>query len=333
MFLKRGLKSVLSKLKINLQNLKMTLTQLSYVVAVEKYRHFATAAEKSYVTQPTLSMQIHKLEDELGVLLFDRSKTPVIPTDIGEVIVEKAKVILRDAKSIQDLANIHGDELRGTFRIGVIPTIAPYLVPMFLQGFVKKYPKIEIVFEEALTKEILNGLSDDSIDVGIIATPVEEKQIYTHDLFTEPFVGYLSESHPLLSRKKLSLDDLQRSGLWLLDEGHCFRDQAVKICKEAENTDKPTPIRFESGNLETLKKLVEQDFGMTLLPWLAIQNMNNNQMKKTIREFEKPVPSRKIRLAFSRKYLKEKMIEALKNEILSSIPQTLLTPENKMIIE
>ena len=311
----------------------MTLTQLSYIVAVEKYRHFATAAEKSYVTQPTLSMQIHKLEDELGVILFDRSKTPVIPTATGEVIVEKAKIILRDAKTIQDLANNHGDELRGTFRIGVIPTIAPYLVPMFLHDFIGKYPQIEIIFEEALTKEILNDLSNDSIDVGIIATPVEEKQIYTEDLFTEPFVGYLSASHPLLSRKKLSLDDLHRSDLWLLDEGHCFRDQAVKICKEAENADKPMPIRFESGNLETLKKLVEQDFGMTLLPWLAIQNMNDDQMEKTIREFETPTPSRKIRLAFSRKYLKENMIEALKNEINSSIPESLLIPKNKMVIE
>jgi len=310
----------------------MTLTQLSYIVAVERYRHFATAAEKSFVTQPTLSMQIHKLEEDLGVKLFDRSKSPVVPTAIGKQIVAQAKIILRDAKRIEDLANLSDDELRGTFRIGVIPTVAPYLVPMFLRRFMQKYPLVELVFEELLTKEIISGLSEDRIDVGILATPVEMKQIYIEDLFTEPFVGYLSESHPLNGKSKLTLDDLNRTNIWLLNEGHCFRDQTVRICKEVDESPKAS-IRFESGNLETLKKLVEQNFGMTLLPWLAIQNIGNTGSGASIVEFEEPVPSRKIRLAYSRKYLKKNLVQALLGEIKTAIPKSLLIPEKKIVIE
>ena len=310
----------------------MTLTQLSYIVAVERYRHFATAAEKSFVTQPTLSMQIHKLEEDLGVKLFDRSKSPVVPTSIGIQIVSQAKIILREAKRIEDLANLNEDELRGTFRIGVIPTVAPYLVPMFLRGFMQKYPLVELVFEEVLTKEIVSGLAEDRIDVGILATPVDMKQVFTEDLFTEPFVAYLSESHPLTGKTKLTLDDLNRTNIWLLNEGHCFRDQTVKICKEVEESPRAS-IRFESGNLETLKKLVEQNFGMTLLPWLAIQNISNTESKATIVEFEEPIPSRKIRLAYSRKYLKQNLVQALLDEIKGAIPEALLLPEKKIVIE
>jgi LysR family transcriptional regulator, hydrogen peroxide-inducible genes activator len=310
----------------------MTLTQLSYIVAVERYRHFATAAEKSFVTQPTLSMQIHKLEEDLGVKLFDRSKSPVVPTSIGTQIVSQAKIILREAKRIEDLANLNEDELRGTFRIGVIPTVAPYLVPMFLREFMQKYPLVELVFEEVLTKEIVSGLAEDRIDVGILATPVDMKQVFTEDLFTEPFVAYLSESHPLAGKTKLTLDDLNRTNIWLLNEGHCFRDQTVKICKEVEESPRAS-IRFESGNLETLKKLVEQNFGMTLLPWLAIQNISNTESRATIVEFEEPIPSRKIRLAYSRKYLKQNLVQALLDEIKGAIPEALLLPEKKIVIE
>ncbi|TVR18357.1 MAG: LysR family transcriptional regulator, partial [Balneolaceae bacterium] len=167
----------------------MTLTQLSYIVAVDKYRHFATAAEKSYVTQPTLSMQIHKLEDELGVTIFDRTKSPVIPTPIGEKIIAQAQVILKESRELTDIANFKEDELRGTFKVGIIPTIAPYLVPIFLRSFLEEHPNVDIVIEEVLTADLLEQLADDKLDAGIIATPVEQSFIYTEDLFVEPFVG------------------------------------------------------------------------------------------------------------------------------------------------
>ena len=310
----------------------MTLTQLKYVVAVDKYRHFATAAEKSYVTQPTLSMQIHKLEDELDATLFDRSKSPVIPTEIGKKVIEQAKVILRDSKRITDLAQYEDNELRGTFRVGVIPTIAPYLVPRFLRSFLQDYPGIEPVFEEALTGEIIRGLNNDELDAAIIATPVDKPHIYTEELYVEPFIGYLSKSHPLVEKERLTVDDLDQSNIWLLNEGHCFRDQTIKICKEAGKQSNSS-IEFRSGNLETLKKLVEQNFGMTLLPWTAIGDIDREKNSAVLKEFSDPVPSRKIRLAYSRKHLKKNIIAAFKKSICDAVPKELKSEEKRMVIE
>ena len=310
----------------------MTLTQLSYIVAVDKYRHFATAAEKSYVTQPTLSMQIHKLEDELGVTIFDRSKSPVIPTEVGEKIIEQAKTILKESKQLSDIANFKEDELRGTFKVGIIPTIAPYLVPLFLRSFVKNHPEIDLIFEELLTSELIEKLGNDQIDAGIMATPVEQSFIYTEDLYVEPFVGYLSAGYTLLDKKLLTVDDLDRTNIWLLNEGHCFRDQAVKLCKES-NKKKQAAIEFKSGNLETLKRLVEQNFGMTLLPWTAVQEFDSNCANAVIKEFEDPIPSRKVRLVFGRKHLKQTIIAAFKKSICDNIPDVLKSEEKKVLIE
>lgn len=310
----------------------MTLTQLSYIVAVDKYRHFATAAEKSYVTQPTLSMQIHKLEDELGITIFDRSKSPVIPTEVGEKIIEQAKTILKESKQLSDIANFKEDELRGTFKVGIIPTIAPYLVPLFLRSFVKNHPEIDLIFEELLTSELIEKLGNDQIDAGIMATPVEQSFIYTEDLYVEPFVGYLSAGHTLLDKKLLTVDDLDRTNIWLLNEGHCFRDQAVKLCKES-NKKKQAAIEFKSGNLETLKRLVEQNFGMTLLPWTAVQEFDSNCANAVIKEFEDPIPSRKVRLVFGRKHLKQTIIAAFKKSICDNIPDVLKSEEKKVLIE
>ncbi|WP_234570657.1 LysR substrate-binding domain-containing protein [Rhodohalobacter sp. 614A] len=310
----------------------MTLTQLSYIVAVDKYRHFATAADKSFVTQPTLSMQIHKLEDELGITIFDRSKSPVIPTEIGEKVIEQAKTILKESKQLSDIANFKEDELKGSFKVGIIPTVAPYLVPLFLRSFLKKYPQVDIIIEELLTQEVLERLGNDQLDAGIIATPTSQSFIYTEDLFVEPFVGYLSHNHPLIDKEKLSVDDLDRSNIWLLNEGHCFRDQAVKLCKES-NKRNHSRIEFKSGNLETLKRLVEQNFGMTLLPWTAIQEFDGSCVNAVIKEFEDPVPSRKLRLIFGRKHLKQTIIGAFKDSICSSIPKSLKTTEKRVLIE
>jgi len=310
----------------------MTLTQLKYIVAVDKHRHFATAAEKSFVTQPTLSMQIHKLEDELGVVLFDRSKSPVVPTEIGEKVLEQARIILQDARRITDIVQFQETSLSGTFRVGVIPTVAPYLVPRFLHSFLTDYPKVELIFEEALTNDVLDGLENDELDAGIIATPVKAAHIYTEDLYVEPFSGYVSKSHPLINKKKLSVDDLDQANIWLLNEGHCFRDQTVKICKESTRK-KNSAIEFRSGNLETLKKLVEQNYGMTLLPWTATQQFSGNSNEAAVKEFNEPVPSRKVRLAYSRKHLKQSIMQAFRNSIMNSVPEELLKTEKRMVIE
>lgn len=313
----------------------MTLTQLSYIIAVDKYRHFATAAEKTYVTQPTLSMQIHKLEDELGITIFDRSKSPVIPTEVGEKIIEQAKIVLKESKELSDIANFSETELKGTFRVGIIPTVAPYLVPLFLRDFVKDHPSVELVFEELLTNEVIEKIGADELDAGIIATPTKQSFIYSEDLFVEPFTGYLSSNHPLTGTKNLSMKDLNNTNIWLLNEGHCFRDQTIKICREAAKKKNrgAGAIEFKSGNLETLKKLVEQNFGMTLLPWTAVRNIENSCANAVIKEFEEPIPSRKVRLIFGRKHLKKNIIAAFKASICSSLPDELQSKEERLLIE
>lgn len=312
----------------------MTLTQLSYIVAVDRYRHFATAAEKSYVTQPTLSMQIHKLEEELGVTIFDRSKSPVIPTEIGEEIIEEAKKILKQSKHIEDLASLQDDELRGTFRIGIIPTIAPYLLPLFLRNFREKYPEVRLVFEEVVTDELLDLLDQDYLDIGVIATPVERGNIFEEDLYYEPFLGYVSEDHPLAKKERLSVDDLEVTNLWLLNEGHCFRDQTVKLCKKFRKDKLDNPkIEFASGNLETLKQLVEQNFGMTLLPYLAKNQIDDQCAKAHLRKFDDPVPRRKVRVVYGREYLKKNIIEAFKQELMNVLPDELKKEDEGLLVE
>lgn len=300
----------------------MTLTQLSYIVAVDKYRHFATAAQKIYITQPTLSMQIQKLEDELGVLIFDRSKSPVIPTEIGIKIVDQAKVILSGAKHIEDIASVEDNELKGSFKVGIIPTVAPYLVPLFLRKFVEENPKVDLIFEEALTSEIMEGLHDDELDVGIIAT-APSQSFHEKELFNEPFLGYVSTGHKVAMEPKLKLGDLYTENLWLLNEGHCFRDQVIKLCKKENQKLNRGNVVFESGNLETLKRLVEQDFGVTLMPYLAMDDHDTRCANGVIIEFEDPVPTRKIRLVYSREFLKNNFIDALGKTIMESIPDTL----------
>lgn len=310
----------------------MTLTQLSYIIAVDKYRHFATAADKSYVTQPTLSMQIHKLEDELGVTIFDRSKSPVVPTEVGEKIIAQAKAVLKESKQLSDIANFTDEKLSGTFRVGIIPTVAPYLVPLFLRPFVEEHPGVELIFEELLTNEVIEKLGNDELDAGIIATPTKQSFIYTEDLFVEPFVAYLSTQHPLIDEKHIIMNELESSEIWLLNEGHCFRDQTIKICREAAKK-KKNSIEFKSGNLETLKKLVEQNFGMTLLPWTAVREFDSSCANAVIKEFKDPVPSRKIRLIYGRKHLKQSVIAALKKAICDNIPEELTTTEKRVLIE
>lgn len=312
----------------------MTLTQLSYIVAVDRYRHFATAAEKSYVTQPTLSMQIHKLEDELGVTIFDRSKSPVVPTEIGEKIIAQAQEMLKQAKHIEDLASMTEDELHGTFRIGIIPTIAPYLLPLFLRNFREKYPKVRLVFEEVVTNELLDLLDQDYLDIGIIATPADRGNIFEEDLYYEPFMGYISETHPLAKKERITIDDLEGANLWLLNEGHCFRDQTVKLCKKFRKNKLDDPqIEFESGNLETLKQLVEQNFGMTLLPYLAKNQIDQQCAQAHLRYFDDPVPRRKIRVVYGREYLKQNIIKAFKKEVMDVIPDVLKEKDKGVLVE
>ncbi len=312
----------------------MTLAQLYYIVAVDNFRHFGTAASHCFVTQPTLSMQIQKLEEELGVLIFDRSKQPVVPTDIGAKILKQAKIILHESERLQNIIDSETGEFNGTLKIGIIPTIAPYLIPLFLDTFVKKYPSIELVIDEVTTKEIIRGLNKDLLDVGILALPVDIPDFVERILYYEPFVAYISKKHLLYKKEKLDVDDLSRDDLLLLKEGHCLRGHVLKLCKSSEKEwrENERKILFESGTIDTLKKLVEQNFGITLLPYLAIKDIENKEQLSLVREFNPPVPKREVGLVYSKAFLKKHLINALAEEIIKIIPKNLLEKENSLIV-
>ncbi|MBT3923952.1 MAG: hydrogen peroxide-inducible genes activator [Nitrospina sp.] len=300
----------------------MTYTQLSYLASLARNRHFGLAARECHVTQPTLSMQIHKLEEDLGVLLFDRSKKPVQPTEIGFKIIEQAEKALLEVSRIENLAHENKGEIRGEFKLGVIPTLAPYLLPLFLESFIQNHPKVELVIEELQTAQIIQRLKLDSLDGGILATPLKHKGILEQPLFYEPFVVYLSPMHPLLKKNMITEKELSREDIWLLNEGHCFRDQAIEICKkQVSKKSMRKKLIFESGNLETLKRLVDSKFGYTLIPYLALEGMKAK--KKKLRFFKPPVPTREVSLVHSRVHLKSNILLALKNSIQSSLPDEL----------
>jgi len=314
----------------------VSLIQLSYIVAVDNYRHFATAAKHCFVTQPTLSMQIQKLEEDLGILIFDRSKQPVAPTDIGRPVIEQARRTLQEAARIQDIIDLQSNEIAGTLRLGVIPTVAPYLLPLFLDTFLKNYPKVDMIIDEIQTDQILEKLRKEEIDLGLMATPLYQTDLIEKPLFYEPFVGYVSKDHRLFHKKKITPSDLSAQDMLLLKEGHCFRGHALQLCKEELSRNhkeiSPNLLRFEGGNLDTLKKLVEKNFGMTLLPFLAARDIDRAKRQLHVREFNSPIPKREISLVYLRAYLKKHIITALEEEILKCIPQELLTKEKSLIV-
>jgi len=308
----------------------ITLTQLSYILAVFQTRNFGLAAKACFISQPTLSMQIQKLEDDLGVTLFDRSKKPVEPTAIGRKIIEQAQIALQEVHKIEELIKAEKGEISGSFKLGVIPTLAPYLLPLFLEKFTTNYPDVKVIVEEMQTQQVIQRLREDKLDAGMVVTPLHYKGVIERPIFNEPFLVYLSSGHPLLSLGTISEKDLSLDNIWLLNEGHCFRDQAIEICKKTSGkSSKPRNLIFESGNLETLKRLVDQKFGYTLLPWLATLGMPAPEKKKKIRFFKAPVPTREVSIIHTRSYLKKSIIEALYKDIISSLPKELKNSKTK----
>lgn len=311
----------------------MTLSQLDYLVAVDTYRHFATAADACHVTQPTLSMQIQKLEDELGVLVFDRSKQPVVPTDTGQAILSQARDVLRAARRIPEIVGESKEAFEGELRIGIIPTLAPYLLPYFIGAFIGKYPAVSVYIQELVTERIIDQLKNGLIDVGLVVTPLAENGLAEVPLFREPFVVYAADSHPLLTKTTITEADLRTDGLWLLTEGHCFRNQVINICGADRTTDArpsgglPTQLRYETGSLETLIRLIDRQEGFTLLPYLATLDMDDTRRAR-LRPFDRsagaaPQPVREVSVVVHRSFLKRKLIQALQHEILAHLPVEL----------
>lgn len=310
----------------------MTITQLEYVIAVDTYKSFARAAESCFVTQPTLSMQIKKLEEELSVMLFDRSKKPVLTTEIGRLIVNQARKTVQEAARIKEVIQNEKDEIKGELRVGIIPTLSPYLLPLFVTNFLEQYKEVQLHVEELVSEQIIKKLNNDLIDVGILVTPLHMNGIIEIPLFYETFVVYVSTEHPLSQEEKLNFDDLDLTEMWLLREGHCFRSQAVNICGE-DLTPQDARFKFESGSLETLKRIVEKQYGYTLLPELATLDLAEDQYEKYVRRFNNPQPVREVSLILHRGYMKRKLVDLLKASILESVPDILKNENRGKLIE
>lgn len=308
----------------------MTITQLEYIISVDTYKSFAKAAKHCYVTQPTLSMQIKKVEEELNVLIFDRSKKPVLTTEIGVQIVKQARITLQEAYRIKEVIQNQKDEIKGELRIGIIPTLSPYLLPLFITKFIKKYPDVNLVINELMSEKIISNLGNDMLDVGILVTPINNTSIVELPLFYEKFMVYMSTNHPLSSQSEINFKDLDVNEMWLLKEGHCFRNQAMNICGEGAFKGN-NQLRFESGSLETLRRIVEKQYGYTLLPELATLDLNEEH-KKYIKTFDKTEPVREVSLIIHRSYMKRKLIDLLKAEILDNIPELLKDPKRGKLI-
>jgi len=291
----------------------MTITQLKYVLAVAEHQNFTKAASHSFVTQPTLSMQIQKLEEELGVEIFNRNKKPIALTQVGKKIVEQAKNIVDESKRIQDIIEQQKGYVGGEFNLAIIPTVMPTLLPMFLNNFIKKYPKVNLKLYELNTGDILTKLKSGQIDAAIAATPLEDPLIKERPLYYEPFLGYIPKSHPLHKKDKLDPEDLNLNEILLLEDGHCFKDSILNLCKNRSLTT-DLPYTIESGSFETLIKLSHEGLGMTLLPYLHTLDLAEAQ-KENLKEFTDPKPSREISLLYHKSELKPQIINVLHSTI------------------
>lgn len=309
----------------------MNLQQLEYILAVDTHRHFATSADKCFVTQPTLSMMIQKLEDELGVKIFDRSKQPVVPTEVGTQLIAQARTILHEVKKLREIADSEQNEIKGELRLAIIPTLAPYLMPLFIRSFSEKHPSVKLHIAELTTEQIILKLKQDQLDVAIMATPTSESSLLEDPLFFEEFVVYAAQEETILKKKYVLSTDIDVNRLVLLEEGHCLRSQILNLCALKESAGFVNNIFYEAGSIETLKRMVEANSGITILPELALKNLDEDQMR-FVRFFKSPAPVREVSLVTRRIFVKKRLIEALKREILENLPSDLRRTEKKNVL-
>lgn len=295
----------------------MTITQLQYVLAVAEHKNFTVAAEKCHVTQPTLSMQIQKVEEELQVQLFDRSKKPIQITEIGQKIVAQAQNIVNEADRMKDIVDQQKGFIGGEFRLGIIPTVMPTLLPMFLSNFIKKYPKLRVIIEELNTDDIIFKLKNGHLDAAIAVTPLEDEKIKEIVLYFEPFVAYIPNGHAISGKKEIEISDLDINKILLLQDGHCFRDGILNLCKN-KSLKQDDHFSIQSGSFETLIKLADEGLGTTLLPYLHTLDLKDSDKEK-LRAFAEPKPAREVSLIFPKTALKIHIIEALRSTIASVV--------------
>lgn len=306
----------------------MTLTQLQYTLSVAEHGNFTLAAEKSFVTQPTLSMQVQKLEEELGIKLFHRNTKPISITTVGVKVLAQAKKIVEESQRLRDVVASEKGIPSGTFSLGIIPTVLPTLLPMFIKTFVNSYPKVDLKIEELTTKNIIEKIKNGNLDAGIAATPLNHDSILEKRLYNEPIVGYIPEGHPLNSTQHLKVEDLYNTSILVLEDGHCFRENILNLCNI--NSASHAPFDIKSGSFETLILLANEGLGMTLLPYLNTLNLNPKN-KKNLRNFKTPEPAREISLIHSKNQLKLPTINALTKTISGIIQGAIEFDDIKVI--
>lgn len=311
----------------------MTITQLEYVVAVATYKSFVAAADKCFVTQPTLSMQIQKLEEELGIKIFDRNKHPIAITAMGEAIVEQARIVLSESEKIHELIQKQQNNVTGTFKIAVIPTVAPYIVPSLLENYATKYPEVKLEVQEMETKQIITALYNNELDAALVSTPLEDSNIKEYPLFFEPFVAYFSEDEKALKKRTVTAEDIDLGRIWLLNEGHCMRNQVLDLCSDQiQRLQANRPYRYESSNVETLRKMVDKNKGLTILPELATFEFGEDQQDR-VRYFDEPEPVREISLITNGHFVRLSILQTLMDEIIALVPEKMrVQKKNRKIL-
>jgi LysR family transcriptional regulator, hydrogen peroxide-inducible genes activator len=297
----------------------VTLTQLRYAVALDRWRSFRVAARRVNVSQPALSMQVSKLEETLGVHVFDRSKNPVVPTAHGERVLAHARKLLRECERLGEIAN-ETESVAGVYRLGVIPTLAPTLLPRLLPAFSKEHPDVELVVEEVQTDALIQRLRDDTLDGGLAVTPLGVPGLHERVIQREAFFVYLSPKHALRGKKRIKQSDLVDSEVWLMPEGHCFRSQVLQLCKVDRRSEAESrSLRFESGSLETLVRLVDAGLGATILPALVVEMLPERKRKGQVRPFERPVPVREISFVRLREHLRRGVADAIADMLAEAL--------------
>ncbi len=308
--------------------LNFSFTQLQYILAVDKLKNFGKAAKACNVSQPSLSAQIQKIEQELEVIIFDRSKNPIVTTDIGKKIIKQAQIILKERERLVEVITNDNNKYHGSLNIAIIPTIATYLIPQFLNYFEQTFPEIKLILSELTTDQIISALERDEIDGGVLATPLYNDNIIERHLYYEEFYLYINPNHPLAKQKQIKEQDLINYTPWLLTEGHCFRNQALNLCNFKQITNN---IHFESGAIETLIRLVDKQTSYTIIPHMAL-NYLTEQQQKNVHSFQRPTPSREISLVHARIFLKEKLLNCLEQSIIHTLPQDINTNKKDDLI-
>ena len=299
-----------------LHNARMTLTELRYIVAVARERHFGRAAEACFVSQPTLSVAIKKLEEELDVKIFERGSSEVSMTPLGEAIVRQAQQVLEQAQGIREIAERGKDPLAGALRLGIIYTIGPYLLPELVKHAIEHTPQMPLMLQENFTVKLLDMLRTGELDCAIMAEPFPDAGLAVAPLYDEPFMVAVPKNHPLAKRKKISADELKRETMLLLGTGHCFRDHVLEVCPEYARFSSDTEgikKSFEGSSLETIKHMVASGMGITVVPRLSVPDEPQTHLRFI--PFETPVPTRRVVLAWRRSFTRYEAIAALRNAV------------------